>query len=210
MSVDSSTSRRSTRITRKAAQVSEEKARSCASLPQCDGVNGDILEIVSESDDEEAKPPIRRSRSIRERSTDLESDSRTVEARDRRKPSNKSVPRPLQIDGENESTPRPLRRQSRVPREEHMPTAQPNPTTTINPATSSNVRRLPLQIARERTVTTSSAHDSWYPNMRTGVLDDADSDTSNGSRRSRRLERRPQKSGGSHSWLFSDPSSSSD
>jgi hypothetical protein len=154
MSVDSSTSRRSTRITRKAAQVSEEKARSCASLPQCDGVNGDILEIVSESDDEEAKPPIRRSRSIRERSTDLESDSRTVEARDRRKPSNKSVPRPLQIDGENESTPRPLRRQSRVPREEHMPTAQPNPTTTINPATSSNVRRLPLQIARERTVTT--------------------------------------------------------
>ncbi|KIJ05768.1 hypothetical protein PAXINDRAFT_20997 [Paxillus involutus ATCC 200175] len=201
MSVDSSTSRRSTRITRKSAQVSEEKTRLHASLPQRDGVNGDVLEIVSESDDEEAKPPIRRSRNIRERSTDLESDSRTVEARDRRKPSNKSVPRPLQIDGENESTPRPLRRQI---------TAQPNPATTVNPATSSNVRRLPLEIARERTVTTSSTHDSWYPNMRTGVLDDADSDTSNGSRRSRRLERRPQKPGGSHSWLFSDPSSSSD
>ncbi|KIK93689.1 hypothetical protein PAXRUDRAFT_828700 [Paxillus rubicundulus Ve08.2h10] len=195
ISVDSSTSRRSTRITRKSAQVNDVKTRSYAVLPQ-----RDVLEITNESDDEEGKPPIRR-RNVRERSTDLESDSRTVETGDRSKP--------LRIDEETESTPRPLRRQPTIPREEHIPIAQPNPATTIDLATSSNVRRLPLQMAGERTVTASAAHDTWYPNMRTTAPDDADSDTSNPSRRSQRLERRPQKSGGFDSWLFSEPSSSS-
>ncbi|KIJ65185.1 hypothetical protein HYDPIDRAFT_27905 [Hydnomerulius pinastri MD-312] len=205
MSVDSSTSRHSTRLAKKPTRAHTDRPRSHTSLARSDISDSDSVEVVSVSNGGAPKPT--RSRT-RERSTSVETDHGTegVDMRRRKKAPSRAVSRLAQLGGENESTPRPLRQRATTPHEDQTPIAQPGPAPSTHSAAGSNVGRLPLEIARSRTVTSTTSN-GWHRNMRAAITDDEDSDASGASRRSQRLVRAPQKA---YAWLLSQSSSSSD